>query len=493
VHLGLVLDMAEAGFADRTALTVEGTDTTYATLCARAWAASARIVELGVPAVVYVGTNHLAYPVSLFGAAGAGVPLVPLNYRLGPAQLAAQICAHPGALVVYEGTVPEAADPALAVERDAFMAGLEDVAAGPPAAQDPELAAVLLYTSGTTAAPKAAVLRHRHLMAYLLGTVEFGAAEEDEAALVCVPPYHVAGLMNLLSNLYAGRRIVYLEGFEAGTWLETVRAQRVTQAMVIPTMLARIVGHLGTAVDAGTPSLRVLSYGGSRMPAPVLRRALELFPDVGFVNAYGLTETSSTIALLGPEDHRAAFATDDPAVRARLGSVGQLLPGIEIEVRDETGRVLATGEPGLVFLRGEQISGEYAGVSLLDEEGWFPTRDRGFVDDEGYLYIEGRADDTIIRGGENIAPAEIEDVLLHHPDVTDAVVVGVPDEEWGQRLVAVVVTDPPGAVDAATLQALVRTELRSSKTPDLIVFWPELPHTDTGKILRRTVVEQLRA
>ena len=144
-------------------------------------------------------------------------------------------------------------------------------------------------------------------MSYLLGTVEFAGADEDEVALVSVPPYHVAGVANLLSNLYAGRRIIYIDRFDPELWLGIVRDEKVTQAMVVPTMLARIVDHLRDADDAETPSLRTLSYGGARMPVPVLHRALELFSTTGFVNAYGLTETSSTIALLGPEDHRAAF------------------------------------------------------------------------------------------------------------------------------------------------------------------------------------------
>jgi len=256
-------------------------------------------------------------------------------------------------------------------------------------------------------------------------------------------------------------------------------------------MLAQIVSHLGNAEDAETPSLQTLSYGGARMPAPVLIRALELFPTTGFVNAYGLTETSSTIALLGPEDHRAAFESGDPKARARLGSVGRLVPGIELEVRDDEGHVVEPGETGLLFLRGEQISGEYAGVTLLEDDGWFPTRDRGWIDDDGYLFVEGRADDTIIRGGENIAPAEIEDVLVSHDGIADAVVVGVPDEHWGQRLVAVVVAEPGHQIGADELRDLVRTRLRSSKTPEIIEFWPELPRTDTGKLLRRTVVARL--
>ncbi len=491
MHLGLVLDMAHSGFADRVAVTAEGRSVDYAGLAESSWAASARFAQLGVPSVVYLGSNHIAYPVALFGAAGAGVPFIPLNYRLGAEQLAAQIDAHPGSFVLYEGEPPSFADPEHSAERQAFLDSLDRTSAEPPPPQDPELPCVLLYTSGTTAAPKAAVLRHRHLMSYLFGTVEFASADEGDVALVSVPPYHVAGVANLLSNLYAGRRIIYLDRFEPERWLEVVRDEKVTQAMVVPTMLARIVDYLADAGDAETPSLRALSYGGARMPLPVLHRALELFPTTGFVNAYGLTETSSTIALLGPEDHRAAFEAEDPVARARLASVGRLVPGIELEVRDENGGTVDPGRTGLLFLRGEQISGEYAGVALLDDDGWFPTRDRGWVDEEGYLFIEGRADDTIIRGGENIAPAEIEDVLVSHGSVQDAVVVGLPDDQWGQRLVAVVVPGAGGDVSAAELQALVRSRLRSSKTPEAIEFWPELPRTDTGKLLRRTVVARL--
>jgi acyl-CoA synthetase (AMP-forming)/AMP-acid ligase II len=491
MHLGLVLEMVHAGYGDRTALTADGDSVDYARLAERSWTASARFLELGVPAVVYLAGNHVAYPLSLFGAAGAGVPFIPLNYRLGDEQLAAQINAHPGAFIVYGTGPPTGADPERSAQCQEFADSLSEIGAQPPPPQDPDLPCVLLYTSGTTAAPKAAILRHRHLMSYLLGTVEFASADEREISLVSVPPYHIAGVANLLSNVYAGRRIIYLDRFDPELWLRTVRDHKVTQAMVIPTMLARVVAHLQGAGDAGTPSLNALSYGGARMPTPVLRRAMELFPTTGFVNAYGLTETSSTIALLGPDDHRAAFTSEDPAVRARLGSVGRLLPGIELQVRDEAGEPLPAGHLGLLYLRGEQISGEYAGGSLLDEDGWFSSRDRGRIDEDGYLFIEGRADDTIIRGGENIAPDEIEDVLLACDGIVDAVVVGLPDDEWGQRLVAVVVASQPGSMSGDELREVVRTRLRSSKTPEAIEFWPELPRTETGKLLRRQVVARL--
>ena len=189
------------------------------------------------------------------------------------------------------------------------------------------------------------------------------------------------------------------------------------------------------------PSLRNLAYGGSKVGLPLVRRALELLPDVGFVNAYGLTETSSTIAVLTPDDHRAAqAAAGRPTCSKRLGSVGQPVPGIELEVRSEDGKVLGPGETGELFVRGEQVSGRYTGIgSVLDENGWFPTKDIAMLDEDGYLFIGGRSDDTIIRGGENIAPAELEEVLIEHPHVHDVAVVGVEDPQWGHAIVAVVV------------------------------------------------------
>jgi acyl-CoA synthetase (AMP-forming)/AMP-acid ligase II len=258
--------------------------------------------------------------------------------------------------------------------------------------------------------------------------------------------------------------------------------------MVVPTMLARIVEHLD-GHPADVPTLRSLAYGGARMPHTVLEAALRTFPDTGFTNAYGLTETSSTIALLGPEEHRTALGSDDPAVRARLRSAGRMVPGVEAEIRDAAGTAQPPGSTGELWVRGPQVSGEYKGAaSLLDSDGWFHTRDLARFDDEGYLFVEGRADDTIIRGGENIAPAEVEDILLRHDAVREAAVVGVPDEEWGERIAAFVVVHEGARVDAEDLRAWVRARLRGSKTPDLVIFRDELPYTPTGKLLRRELL-----
>ncbi len=361
-----------------------------------------------------------------------------------------------------------------------------------PALTDPEDVAVWLFTSGTTGEPKAALLRHRHLTSYVLSTVEFMGADEDQAALVSVPPYHIAGVAAILSGLFSGRRIVYMPQFDPAEWVRLAREEGISHAMVVPTMLSRILDAV-EASGEGLPGLTNLSYGGGRMPIPVIERAMRVLPNVSFVNAYGLTETSSTVAVLGPDDHRDAFASDDPAVRARLGSVGQPLPTLELEIRDPMGNPVATGESGEIYVRGEQVAGEYLGRSLLTDDGWFPTRDGGHLDEGGFLFVEGRIDDVIVRGGENMSPGEIEDVLLDHPAVADAGVTGIPDDEWGEVVAAAIVLHDGHSATEAELQDWVRERLRSSRTPVVIDIRVELPYTPTGKLLRRTLQEELGA
>ena len=293
-----------------------------------------------------------------------------------------------------------------------------------------------------------------------------------------------------MSSVYSGRHVVQLPNFSAEAWIELARKHRVSTAFVVPTMLARIVECLDAegASDAGLPHLQSLSYGGGKMPLSVIEKAMTLFPDTDFSNAYGLTETSSTICVLGPEEHRQAAAASSEQERRRLVSVGQPLPGVEIEIRGEDGLPVAAGERGEIYVRGEQVSGEYEGRgSVIDSDGWFPTRDAGSIDAEGYLFLEGRADDVIVRGGENLSPGEIEDVLLTHPAVADAAVVGVASEQWGEAVAAAVVAQAGAEIDVSELQDFVKQRLRSSRVPELIRVWPELPYNETGKLLRRVV------
>ncbi|MFE4963836.1 class I adenylate-forming enzyme family protein [Streptomyces sp. NPDC056660] len=495
MNIAMLLDMAATDDPDRVATGPLDSGTTRAELREAAAGVAGLVHSAGAEELVFAGLNGPAFPVLLFGAALAGVPLVPVNYRLSAEALTGLLGRLGKPLVVADEDFADAFADSLAevVTTPGFLAKART--AGPvvglEASEDDP--AVLLFTSGTTAEPKTAVLRHRHLVNYVLQTVEFGAAAPDDAVLVSVPPYHVAGVGSVLSNLYAGRRMVHLRAFTPDGWLSLVREERISSAMVVPTMLARVVEYLDGR-PAEVPSLRSLAYGGARMPPTVLEAALRAFPDTGFTNAYGLTETSSTIALLGPEDHRAALVSEDPAVRARLHSAGRMVPGVEAQIRFFDGTVLPPGGHGELWVRGPQVSGEYRGSeSPLDADGWFRTRDLAHFDDEGYLFIEGRADDTIIRGGENIAPAEVEDALLRHSAVREAAVIGLPDEEWGERIAAFVVVHQGADADGETLRAWVRSRLRGSKTPDVIVFRDELPYTPTGKLLRRELVRMAAA
>ena len=492
MNLMMLLEMAASGFGERVAVQHGEERLRYADLFAAAGAAADRIAESGAKHVAMLDVSTLALPVALFGAAWAGVPFVPLNYRLTGAELdrlVQQIA--PAYLVTDAARAQELGTRAgvLPVARESFV---ESARQGAPRSaewgMDPDEIAILLFTSGTTGPPKAAVLRHKHLVSYILGSVEFGSAAEEDAALVSVPPYHVAGMAALASSIYSGRRIVQLPSFSPEAWLDVARRENVTHAFVVPTMLARIVESLEGRGHAGLPRLRSLSYGGGKMPLPIIERAMRLFPDTDFTNAYGLTETSSTLTVLTPEDHRAAAASDDPKVRRRLASVGRPLPSVEIEVRDEEGRPVGPGERGEIHVRGEQVSGEYLGkASRVGADLFFPTRDAGWLDEEGYVFLEGRIDDIIVRGGENMSPGEIEDVLREHPDVEDCAVVGVPDEEWGEAVAAVVVPKAGTAPTPEALRDFVVSQLRSSRAPSRIEFRADLPYNETGKLLRREV------
>lgn len=493
MSISLLLEMAFDTDPDRTAVVAGDLRLTTAELSSLADGGAGIIAASGARHVVYVGTGGSMLPVLLFAGARAAVPVTPLNYRLSADGLRALIDRLPDPLVVvdaeYRGAV---GDDYRTMDSADFLAAARFAE---PAAEfaDPDTVGVVLFTSGTTSKPKAVELTHANLTSYIMGTVEFGAAQPDDAALICVPPYHVAGVSAALSNLYAGRKMVYLKHFDADEWVRLVVSECVSSATVVPTMLDRIVTAL-EATGTPLPTLQTLAYGGSKVPLPLVRRALSLLPSVGFVNAYGLTETSSTIAVLTPDDHRAALTASDEASARRLGSVGRPVPGIEVQIRGEDGTVLGPGEVGELFVRGEQVSGKYTDIgSVLDEAGWFPTKDVASLDDQGYLFIGGRSDDTIIRGGENIAPAEIEDVLVEHPQVRECAVVGADDPQWGQIIVAVVVPNLDTDPDPEELREHVRVQLRGSRTPDRVVFRTELPTNATGKVLRRELVHEVNA
>jgi long-chain acyl-CoA synthetase len=497
MNLMMLLEMAASGHPERIAVQDDSTQLTYAGLFDAAGRAAVVAKSSGASHLAMLDVTSVAMPVALFASAWAGLPFVPLNYRLTGAELDQLLERITPSYLVTDADRARQIDRSgiTPQTRDRFLAAATD---GGEKAEEWSMEgddiAVLLFTSGTTGVPKAAVLRQKHLVSYILGSVEFGGAGAEEATLVSVPPYHIAGIAAVLSSVYGARRIVQLPNFSAESWIALARREKVTHAFVVPTMLARIVDALEGEASADVPSLRAIAYGGGKMPLPVIERAMRLFPQAGFTNAYGLTETSSTIAVLGPDDHRTAAASGDPAVKRRLVSVGRALPGVEIEIRDDEGRRVAPGASGEVYVRGEQVSGEYLGrASSVGSDGWFPTRDGGSIDADGFLFLEGRIDDVIVRGGENLSPGEIEEVLLEHEGVADCAVVGFPDVQWGEGVAAVIVARAGKKPGADELREWVKARLRSSRVPVRIEYWAELPYNETGKLLRRKVREALAA
>jgi acyl-CoA synthetase (AMP-forming)/AMP-acid ligase II len=492
MNISLILEMAADAAGDRVGLVCDGKRWTYGALLSAARGAAENIRKSGCEHVALLDESSEAAAIALFGAALAGVPYCPLNYRLADADLAALLARIAPAVIIGDAErvnrlCPDAGNQARS--RAQFVEEAQAAAESAPEEGDEgEGIAIQLFTSGTTAAPKAAILRHSNLLSYILGTVEFGSADEEDAALVSVPPYHIAGISALLSSIYSLRRILMLPAFDPAAWIKLAESEGATNAFVVPTMLSRIIEKLDAEVKADLSSLKAIAYGGGKMPLEIIERALDLFPGTGFTNAYGLTETSSTVALLGPDEHRAAHRSDDEKARARLASVGQPLPTIELEIRDEEGNVLPAGERGEIYVRGDQVSGEYKERSALDPDGWFPTRDAGWLDEEGYLFLAGRADDVIVRGGENMSPGEIEDVVAAHPAIGDSCAVAVPSVEWGEAVGLVCVVrpghEPPGE---QVLCELIRGRLRSSRVPEKVLFVDELPYNEMGKLLRREV------
>lgn len=494
MHTPLLLDIAADACADRVALGSRDGGCDFDSYRARATQVASWLIKQGKANTAFLGMNGNILPVLLFASGMAGTPFVPLNYRLADADLNKLVQRTAPAMLVVDDEMAHRIAPTEGIKlilrsefEATFMAGDRPEKVDIPESEND--IAVLLFTSGTTGEPKAAVLRHANLTSYVMSTVEFLGAGEDEAALVCVPSYHIAGISAILTAAYGGRRIVYLPAFTAEDWVATAAAEGITHAMVVPTMLDRILDVMEKTGET-LPELRALSYGGGKMPEPVIARALAMLPHVAFVNAYGLTETSSTISLLGADDHRAAFASDDPKVRRRIASVGQPLPTIELEIRRDDGTACEPGEQGEIHVRGEQVSGEYLHKKAIADDGWFATNDAGWLDDGGYLFVDGRLDDVIVRGGENISPGEIEDLLRSFDDIADCAVLGIPCDEWGEKVVAVIVSRS-GQPDTDSISAAIRAKLRSTKTPEKWFLREELPYNETGKLLRRVLKAEL--
>jgi acyl-CoA synthetase (AMP-forming)/AMP-acid ligase II len=461
--------------------------------------------------VAVLQTNSHQYVEAYYATAALGGVFLPVNYRAKLTELEYMLTtARVKVLLVgdryFEAVLqlrPKLTSVhtcvAMETPRDGLLSLERLMAAASPEFDPPEVddedTTILMYTSGTTAQPKAVMLTYNDFTAYVTANVELADGTPRGTALLCVPIYHIAGATNIMTSLFTGRRLAILRQFDAKAWLEAVERERVTHAFLVPTMVKQLTDYPNFARH-DLSSLENLSYGGAAMPFPVIRRAIEMFPKtVGLVNAFGQTETTSTLTVLGPEDHRLDGTPAEVERRLkRLKSIGRPLPDVEVKVVDDDGKELPIEHIGELWVRTPRVMKGYSGAgahSLPLQDGWLPTHDMGWLDEDGYIFLAGRKDDMIIRGGENIAPAEVEAVLYSHPSIDEAAVVGIPDVEWGQCVAAVVVPRPGVTLSADEVAEFCRQRLASFKKPEVIHFMDALPKNPIGKILRKDLRVQL--
>ena len=278
--------------------------------------------------------------------------------------------------------------------------------------------------------------------------------------------------------------------------MSLVQRHSVDRAMMVPTMIKQLMDH-EEFESYNLTSLQVITYGAAPMPLEVIKRAIEQFPGTHFINAFGQTESAATITMLGPEDHIMEGNPEEKELKLkRLGSIGKPLPDVEVRIMDEDGSLLAADQVGEIVARGERIMKGYwkqedATSATIDKDGWLHTGDLGYADEGGYIFLSGRAKDIIKRGGEMISPEELENIILAHPKVEDVAIIGVPDQEWGERVRAVVVPTKDGDKPSLDeIAELVRSRTASFKKPESIVYIDELPRNPMGKILKRVLREQ---
>ena len=352
---------------------------------------------------------------------------------------------------------------------------------------------VIMFTAGTTGVPKGVMLTHDSFSSYLLATVEPADPEIEESNLITVPFYHIAGLQAALAAVYGGRTLVVMRQFEPGEWLSLAHENQVNRAMLVPTMLKHLMAHPDFS-DFDLSSLSVITYGAAPMPLEVIRQAIDKFPGARFINAFGQTETASTITMLPPDDHVLDGSPEEIETKLkRLTSIGKPLDDVEVKIVDEAGETVAVDETGEIVARGSRMMAGYWQQESATRDtlrnGWIYTGDLGYQDQDGYIFLSGRAKDFIKRGGEMISPEEVEQVLRSHPELDDAAVIGVPDVEWGEEVRAVVV----GRSDLVTEDQIIkfcREKLAGYKRPRSVVFVGELPRNVMGKVLKRDLREE---
>lgn len=439
-------------------------------------------------------SNQSQYAESFYACAKAGFVFVALNWRLTVPELSYQLL-DSGATAVIYGTDQQAlVDPLreqfpsvrwLLADGGPHAAAVASAStAEPPIGATGEDPLFMMYTSGTTGRPKGALMSHRGNIAWLASMLATSDLRHGERQIIVAPMFHIAGLGLTVTAVYRGMTSVLLKQFDPGVMWDLVDAENITGFFGVPAMLAFMYQHPKRAT-AARPKLRWVLCGAAPVPVTLIEAYLQMGVEV--LQVYGLTETHGGICLMSPEH-----------ARAKVGSTGMPYFGIDVRVVDKAGNPVPPGIPGEVVTRGPHLITSYwnrpEATHEAIREGWFHTGDIAEVDADGFIYIKDRSKDMVISGGENVYPAEVEDVLSAHAGVREVGVIGQPSAKWGESVCAVVVRGDGWKGDdellVQELRALAQSRLARFKQPKAYVFVPALPRNPSGKILKRMLREQ---
>lgn len=453
--------------------------------------------------IAILSKNSIDFALLYYGASKAGVVPVPLNYRLAPPEWAYIINDAQAKTLICS---KEFAEPAgtvrgelKTVERfigidtgdgwDDFRAWTADQPATPPdRAITPDHDVYQMYTSGTTGHPKGAVLTHGAVTSQIAQVSVVVRGEVAERTLIVAPVYHAAAAVTVFVTVSGGGSLYIQEDFNPIEVVRVLSEENISQTTLVPAMIQACLVYVPDIAQRNFDSLKRITYGASPIAEQTLRKAMEVFK-CEFAQGYGMTETTAVLTYLLPADHERALR-EKPSL---LLSAGRPILGTEVRVVDEEDNPVPTGDIGEIIARGPQLMRGY--WNLPDESaealrgGWMHTGDAGTMDEDGYVYIQDRVKDMIVSGGENVYPRVVEEVLFQHPAIADAAVIGVPDDQWGETVKAVVVLKEGAEASEEEIVEFCRDKLGGFERPRSVDFAPALPRNPTGKVLKRVLRE----
>ena len=451
--------------------------------------------------VAVLAKNCLDYPALYLGTAKAGIALVPLNYRLAPGEWTYIVNNAEAKLLIarteYVAAIDAIRDELKTVEHfvaldteaphgwrgfDQWFDGQSDVAPAIDLSSDDDV--IQMYTSGTTGLPKGVLLTHGCVTANLIQMLLISETPGVRMQVVA-PFYHAGATMSSLVALISGGSLYVHEDFIPNDVVRVLDEEGIGITFLVPAMIQALLVFVPDVRDRSYEQLQMISYGASPISEETLREAMQVF-GCNFGQGFGQTESSAMLTYLSSGDHRRALSGEKPEL---LRSAGRAGPGTQIKIVDEDGKELPPGEVGEVIGKGPQLMRGYwkmtdATAKTL-RDGWLYTGDAGYLDDEGYLYISDRIKDMIVSGGENVYPAEIEQVLFQHPAIADVAVIGIPDDTWGEAVHAVVQLRPDQSASADDIIAFCRDRLAGYKRPRSVEFIEQIPRNASMKVLKK--------